>query len=300
MRYPLSEKHIKENFSFNNCEFKPNILVFLPSIKEIKEVIKFIEEDTEKAFKTANQELGLNLEELHGGLKPREKQKVFEPEDDLKHKVRIILSTKIAETAITLEDVFYVLDSGLETQYYFDETTKMDYKKQETISKSSAIQRQGRAGRIANGYCFKMYKGEDEELFADTAKPEILRMDIADVIMTQIELQDMYKMSDLLFYDRLLPAEKPNKIQEVAQELTKLMATETNKINMQTVLTNKGKFMIRANLNGLTGAFLYECIRLGAEDLGVIAATALNSIKGVFKNNVSVLHQRTRSKSSLI
>ena len=112
--------------------------------------------------------------------------------------------------------------------------------------------------------------------------------------MTQIELQDMYKMSDLLFYERLVPPERPNKIQEVAAELTKLLATETNNMTMQTALTNKGKFMIRANLNGLTGAFLFECIRLGAEELGVIAATALNNIKGVFKNNVAVHHQRTR------
>lgn len=282
--YEVLYKHIKMNFPVN--QMLPNILVFLPSIKEIKGVMKFIEEDNEKVFQQANSELKFNIEELHGGLKPKEKQSVFNPDHRLKQMVRIILATKIAETAITLDDIFYVLDSGLETEYFFDEVTKMDYHKELPISKSSAIQRKGRAGRIGNGFCFKMYKKEDEDQFEDTSKPEILRMDIADVIMAQIELSDMFLFSDLLFYDILSDNNQKNKIQEVTSELFRIKAIESKSEKLQ--LTNKGKFMVQMNLKGLTAAFLFECLRLDAKELGIIAATALHNMKGVFRNNVNI------------
>ena len=130
-------EHIRKNFSLDSN--LPNILVFLPSIKYIKDVKTYIEKDFEKHFSAIMADMPFNLEELHGGLKPFEKDLVFRPDPKLKHFVRIILATKIAETAITLDDVYYVLDSGLETDYFFDENTKMDYNKVVQISKSSAI-----------------------------------------------------------------------------------------------------------------------------------------------------------------
>jgi ATP-dependent helicase HrpA len=272
-------EHLKNNFG--KSEFLPNILVFLPSIKEIKQVKEFIEKDYEGQFRLIANDLPFHLEEMHGGLRPSEKDAVLKPPRHLRNKVRVILATKIAETALTLEDIYYVLDSGRHTEYFYDEVAKMDYHKEVPISKSSAIQRRGRAGRIANGFCFKMYTQEDEAEFEDTNIPEILRMDIADVIMTQIDLKDMFLMSDLLYYDQLV--KEKDKISQVSNELLRIGATEIQ--NDKNGLTNKGKFMTLVGLKGLTGAFLYECIKLGVRELGEIASTALES-KNLFRNNV--------------
>lgn len=279
-------EHIKQYF--DSEFFLPNILVFLPSIKEIKEVKEYIETDFDKAFKIISEDLPFHLEELHGALRPSEKNQVLNPDSSLKKTVRIILATKIAETALTIEDVRYVLDSGLHTEYFFDELTKMDYSKQVPISLSSAIQRRGRAGRTAKGFCFKMYTEEEEREFEDTNVPEILRMDIADVIMTQIELQVLFGMNDLLFYEEINKSrttkQENNLISQITSQLHKIEAIATDSRNM-TVLTNKGKFIVQMGLKGLTGAFLYECIRLGIRELGEASATVLNT-KNLFRQNV--------------
>lgn len=273
-------EHIKNNF--NGRDVVPNILVFLPSIKEIKGVKEFIIEDNDHQFRLIQDDLPFHLQELHGGLRPFEKDEVLKPAYHLRNKVCVILATKIAETALTLNNIYYVLDSGRHTEYFFDEAAKMDYNKNVPISKSSAIQRKGRAGRIANGFCFKMYTEEEEAEFEDTNIPEILRMDIADVIMTQIDLKEMYLMSDLLYYDNLV--KDKDKISQVSSELKRIGATEVQ--NEKLSLTNKGKFMIQVGQRGLTGAFLYECIRLGVRELGEVSAVALGS-KSLFRNNVN-------------
>ena len=56
---------------------------------------------------------------------------------------------------------------------------------------------------MANGYCYKMYKEEEELKFRDNKIPEILRMDVSDLILLQIQLQEMFTFSDLMFYEQL-------------------------------------------------------------------------------------------------
>lgn len=273
-------EHIKKNHQTTNMTL-PNVLVFLPSIKEIMSVKEAIEADPTQEFKAIKTEVEFVVEELHGGLKPAEKKKVMNPSFETKRMVRVILATKIAETAITLEDVYYVLDSGKETQYYFDESRQMDYNKIQPISKSSAIQRRGRAGRLGPGFCFKMYKQEEEMEFELTSTPEIVRMDIADVILTQIELSSLFDFSDLLFYDKM----DSDKINNVTQELKRIEALKDE--NELTQLTNKGRFIIGSNLKTMIAAFLYETIRFNVKDLGFMATTALNSRSGQFKTVAS-------------
>jgi len=123
-----------------------------------------------------------------------------------------------------------------------------------------------------------MYKEEDEQAFELTSKPEILRMDIGDVILTQIELEGMFKLPDLLFFDKI----DREATLKVTEELKRIEAL--SKENDTNVMSKKGKFMIQAGLKGLVAAFLYECIRLGARELGIIATTALH-VKGIFWNN---------------
>ena len=158
-------EHIKANFNENNPK-KPNILVFLPSIPAIKEAKLLIECDYDKFFVTLQKDIQYNIEELHGGLTPDEKSVVIAPQGHDQGYVRVILATKIAETAITLENIRYVLDSGYERNYYFDEIARLDYMEEQLISESSRLQRKGRAGRVSDGFMFKMYTEEKEKEMA--------------------------------------------------------------------------------------------------------------------------------------
>lgn len=267
----------------------PNILVFMPSVKQIKEILNFIKLDPQEEFKRINNEIQFTTEELHGALKPSEKSKVIRSDKGTKGLVRIIFASKIAETAITIEDIYYVLDSGLEREYFYDELKKMSFIKETKISKSSADQRKGRAGRIANGYCFKMYKQEDELKFNPNKISEILRMDISDVILAQIKLRDLFMLKDVMYYSTH-PHFDVEKLQTVIRELEKIEAV-TNGPGDHKVLTKKGEFMLGMSCAALVGAFLYECHKLNVLDQGIVAASSLENIKSFFKESVDLVHQ---------
>lgn len=257
--------------------------MFLPSVKAIKEVREFLDDDSDGSFKVIHHQMQFVVEELHGALKPREKEEVLKPKTCSGQYVRVILASRIAETAITLQDVYYVLDSGFEREYYFDEVTKMNTIKEARISKSSAEQRKGRAGRTSSGFCFKMYKQEDEANFNETKVPEILRMDIADLLLMQIELAKIFDMSDLMFCEQI----GAQKLMSIKNELLRIKAIHTD--DSMTCLTNKGHFILRMHSTVLVSAFIYECCRLGIHDQGLVAAIALENIKGFFRDSVTTV-----------
>lgn len=113
---------------------------------------------------------------LHSGMSKDEQDRIFEPGK------KIILSTNIAETSITVPGVFYVIDSGKIKMKYLYNTT-ITYK-EEYISKHSAIQRTGRAGRVAPGVCFRMYSGARYETFREETPPESARETPEEVLFS--------------------------------------------------------------------------------------------------------------------
>jgi HrpA-like RNA helicase len=256
----------------------PNVLVFLPSIPEIKRVLekRLLDED----FKKIQEKTDYRFEEFHGALRPDEKNAVLDPKDDLGKTVRIILATNIAETAVTINNVMYVLDSGKEREYYQNELTSLSYMRTENISKSSAIQRAGRAGRVCNGYCYRMYNEKEYEEFQDSKKPEIIRMDISDIVLLNIELKEFFKISDLLFYEQI--QDKTTAITMMLKGKGCISSDEDSGVDH---LSFKGKFMIEADLEPATSMFLYECARLNNAHYGCMAALVLEKPVGYFRNN---------------
>jgi ATP-dependent helicase HrpA len=290
--------HIRRHFCTDEYQKKPNVLVFLPSVKDIKQIKEAIEEiDEGEGFKRIKETINFVVEELHGALKPSEKSRVIQHNHQHSDLVRVILATKIAETAITLQNIYYVLDSGLEREYYYDEITKMSFIKEIRISKSSAEQRKGRAGRVGDGFCFKMYKEEEEIKFNDNKVPEILRNDIADIVLIQTELKHLFDFSHLLYSKEL----EIHRISGITEELKRVGALDTVSDKQQ--LTNKGKIMLKMSCTPIVSAFLVECYTMGAFNYGVIAASALETGKGIFKDTEN-LHQysmtRTRDNSTNI
>ena len=98
--------------------------------------------------------------------------------------VKIILSTNIAETSVTIPGIRYVVDSGLAKIRSYKNSTGIDTLKVEPISKNSSTQRAGRAGREAPGKCFRLYTEETLATLDENTIPEILRCNLSGVILS--------------------------------------------------------------------------------------------------------------------
>lgn len=119
---------------------------------------------------------------LFAALPQVDQQKVFQPLP-VANARKVILSTNIAETSVTVPGIKYVIDSGKVKIKQFRSRLGLDSLLAKPISKSSAIQRQGRAGREAPGKCYRLYTERDFQKLDQTNVPEILRCDLAHTVL---------------------------------------------------------------------------------------------------------------------
>lgn len=96
---------------------------------------------------------------------------------------KIVLATNIAETGITIPDVVFVIDTGRTKENKYHESSQMSSLVETFVSKASALQRQGRAGRVRDGFCFRLYTRERFEGFMDYSVPEILRVPLEELCL---------------------------------------------------------------------------------------------------------------------
>ena len=144
-----------------------DVLVFLPGVDEIRRC-----GDRLAAFAARSDLLVLPL---HGSLPPEEQTLALRPARQRK----VILSTNIAETSLTIDGVRTVVDTGLARVAGYDPQRGMDKLELERISKASADQRAGRAGRTAPGTCVRLWSKSEEQAMADFTTPEVRRVDLA-------------------------------------------------------------------------------------------------------------------------
>ncbi|KAK4440015.1 putative pre-splicing factor ATP-dependent RNA helicase DEAH9 [Sesamum alatum] len=129
-----------------------DILVFLTGQDDIDAAIQLLTEDSH------NRKQGLIVLPLYSGLPRADQDLVFSPTPRGKRKV--VISTNIAETSLTLEGVVYVVDSGFSKQRFYNPITDIENLVVAPISKASARQRAGRAGRVRPGKCYRLYTEE--------------------------------------------------------------------------------------------------------------------------------------------
>lgn len=145
-----------------------------------------IEENDDEDFKIEEeQEAGpakMHVLPLYSLLPTKEQMKVFQPAPEGSRLV--ILATNVAETSLTIPGIRYVFDSGRSKERKYDEKTGVQSFEIGWISKASANQRAGRAGRTTEGHCYRMYSSAVYERdFKEFAEPEILRMPIEGVVL---------------------------------------------------------------------------------------------------------------------
>jgi ATP-dependent helicase HrpA len=153
-----------------------DVLVFLSGEREIR--------DTAESLRDA---LNPNTEvlPLYARLPTAEQQKVFQPGRSAR---RIVLATNVAETSLTVPGIRYVVDPGLARISRYSRRTKVQRLPIEPISQASAAQRAGRSGRTAPGVCIRLYSETDFELRPRYTDPEILRTNLAAVILQMAAL----------------------------------------------------------------------------------------------------------------
>ncbi|MFZ2512657.1 MAG: ATP-dependent RNA helicase HrpA [Gordonia sp. (in: high G+C Gram-positive bacteria)] len=151
-----------------------DILVFLPTERDIR--------DTADALKHRRE---AEVVPLYARLSVAEQQKIFAPSDGR----RIVLSTNVAETSLTVPGIRYVIDTGTARISRYSTRTKVTRLPIEKISQASARQRAGRCGRVAPGICIRLYAEDDFDARPEYTDPEILRANLAAVILSMLSLR---------------------------------------------------------------------------------------------------------------
>ena len=164
------------------------VLVFLPGWSEISAVLRLLEGRRNMQGSTV-------LVPLHGNLQGSTQRQVFErPRSGVR---KIILSTNIAETSLTIDDVSYVIDSARKKEKGYDAANKMVSLLPVWASRDSLQQRRGRAGRVARGVCFHLLTYEQETQLDQHDVPEILRTPLEELCLATIQLE-MGKVKSVL------------------------------------------------------------------------------------------------------
>ncbi len=223
-QYPVEVKYVGEGDAFLLPEttshvivkaVKENegdVLVFLPGEGEIKKCAELLKSKL----------LDFAIHPLYGQLPQREQFAAIMPNKNGKRKV--VLATSIAETSLTIEGVKIVIDSGFARVSKFDPKSGLSRLETVQITKDSADQRAGRAGRLSAGVCYRMWTKANQERMIEHRIPEIMEADLAALVL------DMAKwgISNLNQLTWLSPPPKAAVMQAV-DVLTNLNALDTNK-----------------------------------------------------------------------
>ena len=145
-----------------------DILVFLPGEAEIRRVAEALPNDS-------------TIMPLYSRLSPPEQRAAIAPSPDGKRKT--VLATSIAETSLTIEGVRVVIDSGLCRTMVFDKRNGMSHLETVRISRDMATQRMGRAGRLSEGVCYRMWAQSAEHGMQECRRPEILDADLSSLVL---------------------------------------------------------------------------------------------------------------------
>ncbi|MFC4309639.1 ATP-dependent helicase HrpB [Steroidobacter flavus] len=150
-----------------------DVLAFLPGQGEIRRAQRFLEETSLPP--------GVRVLPLFGELSPQEQDAAIQPSRSGERK--IVLATNIAETSLTIEGVRIVVDSGQERRSRFDPVTGMGRLELGSISRASADQRRGRAGRVQAGVCYRLWSEVEHAALPAQTAPEIVGADLAPLAL---------------------------------------------------------------------------------------------------------------------
>ncbi|KAI9725550.1 MAG: hypothetical protein M1828_003038 [Chrysothrix sp. TS-e1954] len=172
--YPLIAKLISFIIS-TRPQYARAILVFLPGLAEIRRLASLLSGHPSTA--------AYQIHALHSTISSEEQQAAFLA-PSRNYAGKIVLSTNIAETGVTIPDITCVIDTGKHKEMRFDERRQISRLVEVFISRANAKQRRGRAGRVQEGLCYHLFsRDRHDRMMPEAQTPEILRLSLQDLIM---------------------------------------------------------------------------------------------------------------------
>ncbi len=238
-------------------EEKGSMLCFLPGVGEIRRV-----EERIKSQKIPNDVI---ICPLYGDLDKNAQDDAIRPAPDGMRK--IVLATSIAESSITIDGVSVVIDSGLSRKSIFDPTTGMSHLETVRVSRASADQRRGRAGRTAPGKCYRLWGENETSMMPEYDVPEILETDLADLALSLAEWGGTKSLEYLKWLD-VPPAAKFAQSVELLKEL--------GAVDEKGKITAHGRKMLAAGTHPRLANMIIRSAQMGLGSLACDIAALLD------------------------
>ncbi|KAJ3023009.1 ATPdependent RNA helicase [Thoreauomyces humboldtii] len=268
-------------FNIHEREAPGDILLFLTGREEIDAAVDLIMERS-ALYKSSSHRL--EALPIYGGLTFEEQLQVFEPTPRGTRKV--VVATNIAEASITIEGIVYVVDAGFVKLRAYNPRTDMESLVVTNISKASAMQRAGRAGRTKPGKAFRMYTEAAFKTLPDNNVPEMQRSNLATVVLQLKALG----IENVLYFDFLSPppVENLTKALELLYSLNAL--DDYGRLTMPF-----GVQLAEFPVDPLLATMLMSSLKMGcAED--VITIAAMLSVQSVFVSPSGQRHEAEDEK----
>jgi ATP-dependent helicase HrpA len=256
-----------DEFSQPGADSQGDILIFLNGEREIR--------DTAAALSKANLR-HTQILPLYARLTVSEQNQIFKP-----HSGRnIVLATNVAETSLTVPGIKYVIDPGTARISRYSYRTKVQRLPIEAISQASANQRSGRCGRVSSGICIRLYSEDDYLNRPEFTDPEILRTNLATVILQMLAL-DLGEIEDFPFVE----APDNRNINDGVKLLEELAAIDNsankqkqpkNQQKQNTRLTKSGRLLSKFPIDPRLAKMVLTAIDLGCIEQVLIIVSALS------------------------
>jgi ATP-dependent helicase HrpB len=237
-----------------------DVLVFLPGLAEIRQAARALDE--------LAREREMVVLPLHGDLPPEQQDAALLPQPRRK----VVLATNVAETSVTVEGVTGVVDSGLARVLLYDPSVGLDRLKLTPVSRASADQRAGRAGRTRPGVCVRLWSEVSHRARPEQTEPEIRRVDLAGAVLQLLAAGER----DVLRFPWLEPPREATVAQALVL-LRRLGAIDDGGV------TALGGAMARLPVHPRLGRLLIEGERHGQAGRAALAAALLSERDPFFR-----------------
>lgn len=274
-------------------EDRGDILVFLPGERDILDATAALKEHLGSRYvrdpRDPHGPNGVEIVPLFARLSAAEQHRIYAP-----HSLqRIILSTNIAETSLTVPGIRYVIDAGLARISRFSNKTKVQRLPIEPVSRASAAQRSGRAGRTSDGIAIRLYSERDFNARDEFTEPEILRTSLAAVILQMASL-GLGEVKDFPFLD----PPNPRAVRDGVQLLVEIGA-----LSPAGAITALGRRLAQLPIDPRLGRMLIEASNNGcaSEVLVIVAALSIQDPRERpvdFQEQADQAHRRFADPSS--
>jgi len=246
-----------------------DVLVFLPGEREIRDCAEVLRKDH-----VLQQRFHPEILTLFARQSVAEQERVFSPGNGR----RIILTTNVAETSLTVPNIRYVIDSGMARVKRYSYRNKVEQLQIEPISQAAANQRAGRCGRVSDGICIRLYSEQDYLSRPKFTDPEILRSSLAAVLLRMSALR-LPRIQHFPFIDKPLGRAIADGVQLLdelgAIEFDEQSESDNKDINNSFKLTPMGKLLADLPLDPRIGRMLLAAKEHNALKEVTIIASAL-------------------------